>query len=337
MLQQAGFAFNNYPFLGIEKPIINVVVDGVDYGKRKLLTAEELGSIKKYQRENPSLYGSSEISSDNFRHRLFSFLVTAENILPMHVDSKSNFVKLCINRIDHPYRTIKGEQKYRRDKLAQKVDPLYKRLVRMYFEQQTRNSHSLRKSFIETKLKKFMPWDETNSLDRFNINARGHKMMLIETRRSKVVGSPSPFLDSGFHLPRLFGNPDYTVIGSDGRQFRVNMLVLHLASKGLSEMGEGVTGDGEQDYTIGNYIRDLEPKDADQAEATLTKENAKFQMKLNFDEEELMNSLINELKKQAMEWAMNKNVSEEVQNLANQINDIKKRATTPFLKRVFQR
>lgn len=337
LLQQAGFAFNNYPFLGIEKPLINSVVNGVNYGQRKLLTGEELETIKKYQRENPELYGGDKISSDDFRQTMLSFLLTAENILPMHVDGKSNFLNLCITYIDRPYKTIKGEQEYKKDKFGQKINPLYKQLVRMYCEQQIGNSPSLRKRFIETKLKKVMPWDETNSLDRFNINARGHKMMLIETRRSKVVGAPSPFLDSGFHLPQMFGNPDYTIVGSDGRQFRVNMLVLHLASRGLSEMGEGTTGDGEQDYSIGNYVRDLEPKNAHQTQEMLAKENDKFQIKLSFDEEKLMNEVIKELKKQAMEWAETDNTTPEAQKLATQIKNIKKRFNSPIFRTIFGR
>jgi len=112
-LLKAGFVFNNYPLFAIEKPLINVVIDGVGYGGRKLLTSLEMEKIKSYQRTHPGLYGTGQISSDDFREDMFSFIMTADTCLPNHVQSKVNFTRIAIDRMDRPWTTTKGREKHR--------------------------------------------------------------------------------------------------------------------------------------------------------------------------------------------------------------------------------
>lgn len=313
-LLEAGFVFNNQPLFAIEKPLINIEIDGVDYGKRKLLTGEELEKLKQYQRAHPDLYGFDGVSSDEFREEMYRFLLTAEQPLPPHVEDKVNF--------------------YRMNALDEIKQPDFAELVRLHRQNLIKsdaNPVPAETKFVEDKLGDILPWDEERSPDRFRIRAREHKMLAIESRKGKLNGTPSPFLDSGFHFSN---NPDYVVVGSDGRLFRVNMMVLHLTSRGISEMGEGKDAAGEQDYSVGNYIRELTPKDETGREKIKEQEEKKLQLKLNFNEEELMQKVQERLKNLAVEWAMSENAPPEAKKLAQKIKLAEQNQGKSFFSRI---
>lgn len=337
-LLNAGFAFNNQPLLAIEKPLINAVINGVNYGERKLLTREELEIVKQYQRQYPELYGSEETASDEFRKDLLSFILTSQDVLPDYIKNRVNFLRLCINNITTPYFSFEAKSQYDKDKLTRKVNPIYKKLIDIYRSAviSKDNFYQDEVRIIENDLADVMPWEEQEGFNRFNITARGKRAMLIESRRIRLNGLPSPFFDSGFHFPSNIGNPDYTVIGSNGKLFRVNMLVFHLTSRGVSEMGDDTQKDGEQDYSIGNYIRDLAPRDETERSTTRQKEEAKLQLILSFNQEELMKKVQGRLKQMALTWAASQIEDSQAKKLAEEIKMIESRKVEPALKRLFK-
>lgn len=338
-LLEAGFAFNNYPLPAIEKPLINVEIDGVNFGQRKLLTSGELEEIKRYQRQHPDFYGGEGIATDEFRENMLSFLMSAEPILPSFIENKVNFYRLCISTIHAPYTSREGEDKYKQDKLGQRTNPLYQRLVEMHHDSliTSENAATDERAFIASNLLDVMPWDERDTTSRFPISARGHRMRAIDSRKSVLNGRPSPFIDSGFHFPRSLGNPDFTVVGGNERVFRVNSLVLHLASRGLSEMGEGRSMDGDQDYSIGNFIRDLAPKDEASRNGVEAQESKKFELVMNFSEEELMKAVQGKLKALAVAWANSEAAPPEAKKLAKDIQEIEKNKDRSLFEKATER
>jgi len=90
----------------------------------------------------------------------------------------------------------------------------------------------------------------------------GHQGAYLAERMTKLDGSASPFLESGFMFE---GNPDIIVSMPDGSGLRrFNMVSIHLAGghvnfPGLSEMG---TADWDQQYmTTGDYMRQFYAKE----------------------------------------------------------------------------
>lgn len=282
-LINAGYIFNNYPLPYIEKPLLNIEINGIDFSKRKLLTKEELELVLDYQRQNSGEYGTQAISEDDFRKKMLLLLLSSDNLLPNHVENKVNFFRLCRQEV------LQGASK---------------ELFDLYYAAVTSNEKHFavnEQEFIKDKLLDLMPWQERNPFVRFDLNIRGKRAMSIESRRAKLNGIYSPFLDSGFIFNEDFGNPDFVVMGENGRLFRINMMVLHLASRGLSEMGEGSDNQGEQDYSIGNYLQNLDIMSTEQ----IAYEESLLRFKNEFDEDELRAKVSDRLIDLSLQWAEN--------------------------------
>lgn len=67
------------------------------------------------------------------------------------------------------------------------------------------------------------------------------KIDFTPSRMSALAGKPSPFVESGLTFG---GNPDALLTFPDGQQRRLNMLVIHLWSQGIDEVG----GDKDMQY-----------------------------------------------------------------------------------------
>jgi len=78
------------------------------------------------------------------------------------------------------------------------------------------------------------------------LNVQGVPFSLYPTRFNILRGAFSPFLDSGFQ----FGNnPDITLHPNDHEKTRrLNIVTVHLLSRGLSETGESQNGSHDQTY-----------------------------------------------------------------------------------------
>lgn len=325
-LLKAGFIFNNCPLFPIEKPLINVTIDGVNYGKRKLLTNTELDRIRSYQRSQPELYGGEEISSDEFRLDMMSFLLSANTEIPIEAKNKVNFVNIALNYMDSGYVGLSHKDRYENNKTERRAAKYYKQLVGEFMHSilpPDEDNFMRQVEYINNNFADILPWefDGRGSSTFFDTEARDHKMSFNKDRFTKLSNSVSPFLDCGFKFSDL-GNPDYEVIESNGKRFRVNMMVLHLLSRGISEMGEGVDGKGEQDYCVGNYERELFVKDSQTRHQNHETEQGKYDLTLAFDQEALLIKVMDRLKSRALEWASSSDANGKVKELAAHIKRI---------------
>lgn len=313
LLLKAGFVFDNYPLPYIEKPLINAEINGVNYGQRKLLTAQELSLILAHQRANPDLYGTAAIAEDSFREEMLSLLVAHELTIPQEIQVKVNLYRDCIKQLESPHPTTKPRE----------TDQAFAKLLWLHHAEMWKEG-GIRKEeeFIESNLGDILTWTEPDIFARFPLTVRNKRAQLIASRKTALAHTPSPFLDSGFHFPDQIGNPDYTVVGSNGKLFRVNMMVLHLLSRGLSEMGDGEKGDGEQDYSIGNYIRDLALETDDERQKTKSSEEAMVQTLFHFDRGDLTRKVQERLKLVVSVWAASPDAPQAAQRLLGKIRNI---------------
>lgn len=323
VLLHAGFAFNNYPFAHVEKPLINAVIDGVDYGRRKFITEPELAMIKQYQRVNHDLYGGDFIESDGFRKDMLSLLLCSNVMLPTHIENKVNFLRHSAIKMDFPYESLYETPTVRKNPNLIKINGLYKDLWKAYVASNFLSENPVvdEQAFIDTNLSELMPWEEPlSSFTMYNIAIRGLPARYVESRNKKLNGLPSPFLKSGYHFGHPFNNPDFTIIGRDGRPFRVNFMVLHLLSEGISEMSDKSREDKDQDYSIGHYINNLYSSDSDIQAQYLNLEAQKFDLISHFNEDKLMAAVQNIMKEVAMKWASTQASNRSVRNIVSQIN-----------------
>lgn len=341
-LLRAGFIFNNKPLPGIEKPLINISFDGVDWGKRSLLTQEELNKVVTYQREHAEEFGDDTVASDELRSDILQYLLaTREDILPESVARKVNFLRLCIDRM---YQERGGSSpKDRARKVSQSLVNLYisKYPAFKVTQQMQDNSYNRQKMVAEKELPDIMVWGYGDDSWAGTIKSRGLMAKSVYTRLGKLAGTPSPFLDSGFHIPDKvivkdvaipIRNMDFTVQKPNGL-FRVNMLVWHLASRGVSEMGDGKARNGEQDYAIGNYLRHLAPQGRDSS--IEKKEQEHFKRLLTFDEDRVVAEVIDRLEMRAREWAVASGDPEATRLLSDLSSNESEERKVPF-RRVVQ-
>ncbi len=324
-LLNAGFVFNNYPFPSVEKPLLNVTINGVNYGQRKFLTQEELDMIKEFQRANPEMYGDERIESDEFRKDVLSMLISSNYALPMHIEHKVNFLRACAANLDYPLENLYGSSSREKNPRLVQINAVYKQLWAEYKKINFTNPVNIygdEQEFIANHLADIMNWTESDPSNWYRLSARGCQARHVDSRVTKLNGIPSPFLNSGFHFGRIFKNPDFTVIGKDGKPFRVNLMVLHLLSEGISEMGDGTQQDGDQDYTIGNYLRNLYSDDPEVRRQYLAEEAQKFAFSRSFKEEDLMEAIQGRLKEVSTAWANSEHGSPNARTLLQKIQKL---------------
>ena len=91
---------------------------------------------------------------------------------------------------------------------------------------------------------------------------------IFATRSQALQGTPSPFLDSGFH----FGdNLDITLYPDDAdKTRRLNSVVVHLLSRGVNQTGSSRNGSHDQTYLTATEFRTLQPLLQDKTMALAT-------------------------------------------------------------------
>lgn len=322
-LLEANFIFNNQPILFIEKSLLNFTFNGVNFGSRKFILKEELDAIIAYQRTKPEIYGSDEIVSDDFRKELLSLLLSTHD-MASKINRLNEFTR-AIALLAETSVNISFSASRKKSQSEIKKDLYKKSLFELFFEETMKdyqdsygNFSNKKQEFINNYLQEFFVFPEPNDA-YWRLQSRGKQMRTVASRRSKFNNMFSPFLDSGFIFPEAIGNPDLTVRGSHNRLFRLNIMVWHLASRGISEMGEGIDGKGDQDYTIGNYIRDLHIVDKDEREEMLVEENKKYEFAQSYDYHHMVIKLQQTLVDLALDWAKQQPPDSKAAKLLNEI------------------
>ncbi len=104
-LKAAGFAFVNriyLPYKGeeMQKPLINEIINGEDYGKKTLLTTEEMAQLRIAQ-ENPLI--TPDIREE-MRMDMLSFMLDGKNGRPRNFEKLSNIFHLVTYEMDDAER-----------------------------------------------------------------------------------------------------------------------------------------------------------------------------------------------------------------------------------------
>jgi hypothetical protein len=350
-LLEAGFVFNNTP-LGrlMEKPLIKAIIDGVDYGKRKLLTKEELATIQNYQAVNGDSFKLEGTDIQDLRRDMIRFLMSASDPRTIgYLNPVAVVRRVWRDGVAKPALTTWDAQANWEKSNEFRTASLDQKLVNMHWSSMIEqaahakgvsteefNPYDLENRYMAERCKDLYPWDDLNSFNSPLI--RGRKVLEIESRKTALNYLPSPFLDSGFHfLPIVeidgntvrVGNPDFTVEGDDG-VFRVNMMVFHLLSRGLSEMGDSSGRSYDQDYTIGNYIKNLYPGVMANPE-----EDLKFQASQEFDPNDLNMKIRRRVIDEAKKWAESEDAPRKAKGLVEKTKKIESRRTKSWLGSLF--
>lgn len=220
----AGFAFIN-KIGGGEKPLLSVRIDSdegpIDLGGRTLLTQQELDIAKASQ-------DKTEFDDEDTRMLMLNFLKEAQGA---HQNKRENEIKLLR---EAQQRIISdGSQ----EELAR---------VAAYFKE------------LIDKSDQAYGWAAKEWLAGLDIARVGAiPVEMFWTRRQSIRGAPSPFLDSGYH----FGdNEDVTLFPNDaGRTRRLNTVVVHLLSRGISQLGGSRNGSHDQTYITNSEFLALLP------------------------------------------------------------------------------
>lgn len=324
---EAGYIFNNFPIPRMEKPLIKATINGVDYGKRKLFTQKELMEIQTFQQQqDPRL---AEIAEDPtaLRKDILSFLYSSQDSVPKQYREYGNGINIAM------------EGQLKRPALDDEHDSVWKEMLKqapelkelITLEKQLYDAFLHAHSGIDG-IPEGQTWPKRQQLaeespDIFYFpqagnnpfqsdKARGEYVHHVGSRVGALHGVHSPFLDSGFVFS---DNPDVTVNPEKGGVFRVNMMVFHLMSRGLSEMGNGGEKSFDQSYDIKNYLDKLFPKDEIAQAETLSKEQNLIRMQQTFDENTLILRIQKRFLQRAIEWAQSEKGPKEMKELAAKI------------------
>lgn len=302
-LLAAGYVFNNYPVVQMEKPLINVFVNGVDYSKKKLLTQEELNSIIIFQRSNPDQYGTEQVGTDAFRQDMLSFVYSSAVDIPNDFRHKSQMISMALRRMDSPNVGMNDRgDRFANDPHGLELAKLYQRLCEVYVKSH-KPSFAAYEQFTDENFGDLMPWDGPSNKIGVNAVSRGFETRSIPERIVTATrDDDSPFLDSGFKMTLMGGNPDVEVKIDEDTVIRVNLMVIHLLSRGVSEMG-GADDAADQRYDIGSYEKFLYNSDPVRRQQIQDNEESKFNIVSSMDDRTLLLQLMERLKQKAVEWA----------------------------------
>lgn len=240
LLLDAGYVFLNR-IGGGEKPLINAKlpmdfegeVQVIDFGSRVLLTQAELDAVLKHQKSQPELFASENIGLDLVRKDMLFFLQEAF-VEQNNLRQKSTAV------FREAQRRVLDNSKYTDDD---------REALRQFFKKQYEGRQTTAYSNLG-----FIMQECLSGIDL--AMARGISFEIFAKRLEALKGDPSTFLDSGFHFDT---NYDVTLYPHDPSQTRrLNMVVIHLLSRGLNEMGDSTNQSHDQRYiTAGEYERDI--------------------------------------------------------------------------------
>lgn len=102
-LLDKGFIFSNRIGNG-EKPIIDAVIDGIDFGKKILLTKDELEIVKKYQASHPEEFGCGDHKLEDVCKDMLRFLDCSVDPRPLSFKSRSALLgSIFITKISNYY------------------------------------------------------------------------------------------------------------------------------------------------------------------------------------------------------------------------------------------
>lgn len=228
VLLDAGYVFVNR-IGGGEKPLLSAQLPMtvgdekiiVRLGDRVLLTQAELDTVLAYQKLYPG-FMVENADPDAVRKDMLLFLQQA-------VAEQNGLTKKLNSMFRAAQRRILEDPQY----TEENRETLKHFFTKQYEGHQTGFSNL-----------GYLAQESMAGIDLAKV--RGVPIEIFSERFSSLQGTPSPFLDSGFHFDT---NYDVTLYPNDPHQSRrINMVVVHLLSRGLNEMGGSVNGSYDQIY-----------------------------------------------------------------------------------------
>ena len=290
-LLDAGLVFKNI-LGGGEKPIFKVEINGIDFGKLKFLTQDQLDQVRRYQQEHAERFFSEDADLEEIRHDMLSFLTAAtspsKSTFSIHPVNVFGTISAAMDRRRGPYERYAGTakdwetaakfmQSQSFTSIAQRVDWETK--------------------FIVDECADIYPYQKPSD-NLLAQEQRGINLHVLNPRFQALRGTPSPFLDSGFHFGH---NPDVTIY--DGRlTSRLNMANVHLLSRGLNEIGEGVGSHDQHYITAAEYYRSVYPKAEAERETVQASEDILFRADQGFSREEMNKRLQERFLEKVKDW-----------------------------------
>ncbi len=235
-LLEAGYVFVNRVARG-EKPIINAKIPLTGRGQnlnlkpRILLTQDELDAVLNYQSQHPEKFGAGGNNVDVLRQDMLIFL---EECLA----EAKNLRQKSIDAFKATQGRILESEKY--------LDVDRQTLRKFFTELGNKPRAGMELLFIMESC--------MQGIDLARV--RGLPVEVYNSRLAALHDAPSPFLDSGFHFGQ---NLDVTVFPNDHTKIRrLNMVVVHLLSRGLNEMGASLNASHDQTYvTSQEYVNEI--------------------------------------------------------------------------------
>lgn len=295
-LLDAGFVFLNKIGEG-EKPIFKTP----EFEHRVLLTAEEIGEIKNAQKtEIP------DTELDDVRFDMFSFLVASQCDYPFR---SIGHLQSSLPSSDHGWHTGTKADWDLVDKYWRNEMNVRGLRWNQFFE--------AREPFLLEDCKDIYvpPAPTSNFLSRF---VRGREVYVIEQRADKIAGSPSPFLDSGFHFGR---NPDVTIL--DPKTRRMNMVTIHLLSRGLSEIGDSKNSFDQHYITLNEYMQDIYPTNLEERQQNYAAEEQLFHAAGKG--EEILEEIQRRMIRKARDWQTQQREQQATQSTLARLRGILKK------------
>lgn len=245
-LLQAGYIFLN-TIGGGEKPLLSGSVPtakGILHaGDRILLTQAELDTIITYQNRNARIYLPAKTPLDVIRKDMLAVL---QSFLAVHAKlaARKNALFLAA-------RKMIAENPQFSEKSRRALDTFDRALAR-------------HKPLVRDTTLRYLIGDCTHGIELAHV--RGIPCTTLPQRFQVLSGAPSPFLDSGFHFDV---NYDMTLNSPEGDAYRLNMVVVHLLSRGVNEMGASLNRSHDQQYiTAGQFENMLYGRSAPPVEFT---------------------------------------------------------------------
>ena len=219
-LWDAGFAFINH-LGGGEKPLIAGIFPvgdrEIDTAHRTLLTHDELAVVKSHQLAAGITREYSDLERDKVRSSMLAFMILAEQAVNQTAERKKELFRESFAAI------TEGE-------LSDEMITNINRLIEENRENPVKGH--------------FIVEDCAAGLDLAQV--LGTPVDMFWNRRSALQGQISPFIDSAF---RFGDNPDVTLFPNQpDKTKRLNMAVVHLLSRGISEVGKSINDSHDQTY-----------------------------------------------------------------------------------------
>lgn len=271
-LLKAGFILIN-KIGGGEKPIIACIINGVDFSKRILITEDELNTIKKYQQDN-NIFPKDASKID---------AITKDMILALEANNPQEHKRIV------PQDFALANLSFRKlNKSKDLPDDIIHRISHLFLTKSL-IPHSKKPFFDNLDLYNILFRDIiTEPAEKINGAPKKFRTVYLNpislsrgSRRIKLKGATSPFLDNGFHFEY---NEDEVLILPNGKTVRLNYVVAHLASRGLSEMSSENTAHDQHYITIDEYVRYIYSSEQEATESEIQK----LANKLEFEEDKYL-------------------------------------------------